>query len=307
MFTVDDIKFPSTIEYIHIFNASNVTKELPLSLLEAIRSVHFYPEKISIVPNFVLDNDTILYIIICPAGLGSERYNQGPKYYITYQLDPCPPAPTLVREPYQKFLKDAIYNWDYSQKNINFLANIDIKGLYISPGFTYSMSKDDISNGSYLYSDTNKNIDILFLGWDIYERRRLIKESLLNSGLKVWFVCHLDNEGMKVAVRNSKICINIHASENWPCLETIRLNILLSNQTCIVCEDIDDPEINIYKDHMAIVPYDKLVSTCCHLIQNPEQRKRLALKSHQWYRSHREWSKIINFNSLLPSLTPHNP
>lgn len=84
--------------------------------------------------------------------------------------------------------------------------------------------------------------------------------------------------------------------DNLPCLETIRLNILLSNQACIVSEDINDPEMNIYQDMVAFVPYNKLVQTCLELVADSERRKMMAIKSYQWYRSQRDWTRIADFN-----------
>lgn len=300
---LDNIVFAKTIKNISIYNASRVTSELAPSLLEALRLSHQYPERINIVPNYKLDDETTLYIIICPAGLGSEFSHQGPIYYVTYQLDPGLPAPAFSRDTYLKFLSGAIYNWDYSNKNAEYLKKEHvINTLYVPPGFTHSLSTGDLTNGSYIYSENDKQIDVLFLGWDIHERRRLIRDALYGSGLRIWFVSHLDTEAMKQAIRKSKICLNLHYMDKLPCLETIRLNILLSNQACIVSEDIDDPEINIYKDAVTVVPYDKIVQTCVDLVGDPTRRRRMALKSYQWYRSQREWSKIVDFNKLLPSL-----
>lgn len=292
--------FPTTIQRISIYNASRVTSELGPAFLLSFRSVHPFPERINIVNEISYTDETTLYVIICPAGFGSEKYNRGPKYYITYQLEP---SMILERETYRAFLEGALYNWDYSMNNIKYLAQYpNIKIGYVSPGFNYTLTTDDIMKGSYLYSDTGKDIDVLFLGWDIYERRRKIKDALVKEGLKVWFVADLDLNGMKHAIRKSKICLNLHSQDNWPCLETIRLNILLSNQACIVSEDINDPELNIYRDCMAVVPYDKIVSTCKELIASLSKRKRLALKSYQWYSNERAWNRIVDFNSLLPKL-----
>src|SRR5690349_18622198 len=103
--------FPPTIEQIAIINASHVTKELPIALLHAIQNVHPHPDKIFWTNDYQYNNPHILYIIICPAGYGSESYRQGPLFYITYQLEP---SAILKREPYLHFLANALYSWDYS-------------------------------------------------------------------------------------------------------------------------------------------------------------------------------------------------
>jgi hypothetical protein len=109
-------------------------------------------------------------------------------------------------------------------------------------------------------------------------------------------------QGMQEAIRRSKICINIHSMDEMSALETVRLNVLLSNQACIVSENINDPEVDIYKDNVFFVPYDKLVETCVALVNNPEIRKRKAIESYQWYKNERAWNKIVDFKSVLPDL-----
>jgi len=295
-----EITFPSSITEIAILSVSHVTRELPIALLSALRFVHPFPHKINCVGEYEADKDHILYIIICPAGLGSELYHVGPKYYITYQLEP---TPILERESYRDFLSKALYNWDYSPKNVEYLQQFpEIKSIYVPPGYAPHIASPDVADGRRCYTDQEKDIDILFLGWDIYDRRRRIREMLEQVGLRVLFTTALDLHGMQEAIRRSKICLNIHGISEIVCLETIRLNILLSNQACVVNEDLDDNETLIYNPYIRTVPYDQLVSTCIDLIDRPEERQMIAHKSFQWYRREREWTQIVDFNALIPSL-----
>jgi len=296
--------FPKSIINIAIFNASHVTTELAGAFLIALQNALSCPDRIHIVNTFSYDDEKTLYIIICPAGLGSDKYVRGPKYYITYQLEPLF---ILQRETYRDFLSKAIFNWDYSLVNVKALANDALnaplyKLNYLSPGYTPNVSALDIVSGDYNYTDEGKDVDVLFLGWDeIYERRKIIKENLYKTGLRVWFVWTLNLEGMQQAIRRAKICINIHSADIITSLETIRLNILLSNQACVVSENINDVECEIYKDNVFFVPYDKLVETCVALVNNPEMRKRKAIESYQWYKNERDWNKIVDFKSMLPN------
>lgn len=317
------LKLPDSIKNIAIYNASHVTTELPGSLLLALRSIYPYPERINIISNspirdandvsdqeFLCQQETTLYIMICPAGFGSSKHIKGPKYYITYQLDP---KTIFDNEPYRMFLSEAIYNWDYSKINIEHCTKMlgessdspnknfyDLRLRYVPPGYTDTLSVPDIVNGTYLYSDEGKDIDVLFLGWDVYPRRKFIKDELYKTGLRIWFVCTLDIEGMKKAVRRARICINIHHTDDMPVFQSVRMNVLLSNQACVVSENISDPELDIYQDNIVVVPYDKLVSTCEELIKDPVRRRDIAVKSYQWYRNERAWNKIVDFPSLLP-------
>lgn len=294
------MNFPETISNIGIFNASHATTELPNALLLAIRSVHNKPDKVNIVSSLTYDDNSVLYIIICPAGIWRGKYMQAPLYYITYQLDPII---IFDDEPYRKLLSGAIYNWDYSRKSLEYCnGKYDFRMHYLPPGYVETLSLPDIINNTYIYTDEGKDIDVLFLGWDIHNRRKLIKDALTQSGLNVWFVCTLDINGMKQAIRRSKICINIHYVDDMKIFESIRMNILLSNQTCIISEDIDDPETKIYEDNIIFVSYHELIPKCVEMIYDPERRRTQAIKSHQWYRNNRYWNKIVDFNKLLPNL-----
>lgn len=294
------IQFPATIRRIDILSASHVTQELPIAILSALRFVHPHPPQINCVGHFNPDDETTLYIIICPAGYGSERHVVGPKYYITYQLDP---VPIFQQETYRNLLAGAICNWDYSPKNVAHLAQYpEIKSLYVPLGYTPHIAAADVADGRYYYWEEGKDIDVLFLGWDIYEQRRLIKEGLTAAGLRVLFTVDLNLAGMQQAIRRAKLCLNLHGIAEILCLETVRLNILLSNQACVINEAMDDPEVAVYADHLITVPYDQIISTCLQLLSNPELRQRIALKAFQWYRREREWNRIVDFNSLVPSL-----
>ena len=293
-------KFPETIKRIAIFNASPVTRELPYALLNVLRSIHQHPELIDVVDTIDYNSDTLLYVIICPAGFGSDRYVAKPKYYITYQLEPIT---VLEREPYRDFLKGAICNWDYSQANVDYCNKRPELGItigHVPMGYTATTTSLDILYHSWYYNESEKHIDVLFLGWDAHHRRRAIREQMQQAGLNVQFLINLDLTGMQRAIRHSKICLNMHALDNMVNLETVRLNILLSNQACVVSEDINDDTKEIYRDHIIITPYDELVTTCKKLVAQPELRKQKAMQSYLWYSTKRHWADLVPFSLMLP-------
>lgn len=286
---------------IAIYNGSFGTRELAPALLSAIRSVHSKPWSISIVNLLESNRDDILYIIICPAGLKKDVIL--PKKYITWQLEYM--NGVYNNSNYINILRGAITNWDYSIININILKDRDnISSVHVPPGFDSIISMNDIIDGSYIYSDEGKDIDILFLGYcDAYPRRRLFRDNCNRTGLKTHFVSDLDLEGMKNVIRRSKVCINMAAHDPF-ILATVRLNILLSNQACIVSEFSIDTEMdNLYsKQGICFTPYNDLIEKAYDLVHNYEIRKNMAIKSYQWYRNYRKWNDIVNFNLLLPGL-----
>ena len=162
-----------------------------------------------------------------------------------------------------------------------------------------SLTSNHISNG-YNYNDDVRDIDVLFLGWDVHVRRAVIRDQLKAAGLNVLFVCSLNADGMKNILKRAKVSLNMHVFDDWPILQSVRLSLLLSNQQCIVSEEIDDPEVNIYKDHILFTPYNQIVEECVKLVNDFDRRKQMAIESYQWYSTERQWNHIVNFNNLLP-------
>lgn len=194
-------------------------------------------------------------------------------------------------------------NWDYSQFNINISRLRDnIESLYVPPGFNETVSSPDIISGEYLYTDHEKDIDVLFLGWcDPFPRRLHIRDNFVRAGLKVLFVCGLNDHEMKSIIRRSKVCINIATTDTF-IFHKIRMNILLSNQACIVSESTIDRSDNLqYEENgLCVVPYEMIIETVCELLQNFDIRRNMALRSYQWYRNTHRWTDIVDFNKLLP-------
>ena len=292
--------FPETIKSIAIYNASFGTRELPKALLSAIRAVHPHPELISIVNMFEYDRDDVLYIVICPAGFGASGISKGPKYYISYQLEP---TATLDKPTYRPLLAAALVNWDYSQPNIQHLStDSNVRCRYVPVGYTPSISASTIVYDSYLYNEQDKDVDVLFLGYaDAYPRRLRIRDDLYRRGLRIWFVSAFDLPQMQEAIKRARVCLNYHQADNMHCLETIRLNILLSNCACVVSEDVNAPEYDDYKDAIIFTSYDKLVDKCYELKHQVNERRAQATKSYQWYSTKRRWNDLVDFTTLLPS------
>ena len=260
------LEFLSDIKGIWIYNASFGTRELGPALLSAIRSVYFKPWNVKLVDSLDEDRDDILYIIICPAGLGMKGIKM-PKYYINWQLEYL--NGNYDNDVYVNRLRGALSNWDYSQFNIDICKKrYNIESIYVPPGFNETISTPDILNGSYLYTDEGKDVDVLFLGYcEAYPRRIHIRDNCYRSHMRMWFVSDLDLEGMKRAIRRSKICINMAAFEGF-ILHKIRMNILLANQACVLSEVSIDREADIpYGENgVCFVPYESIIEKAWDLL-----------------------------------------
>ena len=295
------VSYPESINKIFIYNASFGTRELAPAMFSAIRSVYPKPWNVEVVNSMETGRDDILYILICPAGLAGNL-SVLPKYYVAWQLEDV--QGNYNNPAYMETLRRALYVWDYSTFNMNILKNRDnLDTIYFPPGFSSTITTPEILSGSYLYSDEGKDIEVLFLGYcDAYPRRVQLRDNCYKAGFRMWFVSTLDIEGMKAAIKRSKVCINMVAREPFV-LATVRLNILLSNQACIVSEESCDKEADALYSQAGIsfVTYDQILTKTRELVDNPELRKRSAIKGYQWYRVHRNWTDIFDFNHYLPN------
>ena len=297
---IQSICWPVTLRSIAVYNGSFGTRELGPALVSAIKAVYSKPENVSLAASMEMNRDDILYIIVCPAGVG--RNGTLPKYYINWQLEFM--IGDYDVDWYWNILRGALSNWEYSTFNMPLTKSKGITSVHVPPGFNETISTPEIMSGSYEYNDEGKDIDILFLGYcDAYPRRLLFRENCESTGLKTFFISNYDLNGMRGVIKRAKVCIQMAAKDIFP-VATVRLNILLSNQACIVAEkSIDTEADDLYSKHgIAFVPYEDLVERACELVHNPELRKRMALHSYNWYRTERNWNKIIDFPALLPAI-----
>lgn len=290
---------PKSINKIVIYNCSHVTTELPEAFYITIKKILPKNIDISIESNIRYDSYNILYILICPMGI--INMCSYPIYYITYQLEPT--NVVAGNEKYRKILMGALINFDYSKRNVDYCKSLPyINSVYLPIGYTDNMAREDISNGSYCYNDDERSIDVLFLGWDIHPRRKLIKQKLEEVGIKSLFIINQNLQQMKEIIRKSKICLNMRATDEIKCLETIRLNILLSNQSCVINENVEDYESNIYDPYIISVSYENIVNTCKTVLDDFEKRKEMAIKSFNWYITERKFEDVSDIGQYFSEL-----
>lgn len=277
-----DVKQEFSFKKVCIYNSFMSTEELAQSLLYTLRTISECPWNIEMVSEYDLHTEDILYIIVCPrSALG---YNVAyPKIYIAYQLEP---TYILNRYYYRQMLSNAYCVWDYSDHNAKILKNMGINAFYVPVKYTPYISSNNILNGTQIYDDSYKDIDVLFLAYDAYPRRQKIKNDLIKTGIKYVAISDLKIDGMKDVIKRAKICLNLHSMDNNNCLEILRLNILLSNQACVVSEDCNtdfDYSVNEFSDYVHFCKYDDIVSECVKLVNDFERRRKLAHKSYSWY------------------------
>lgn len=288
-----DIAF-SKFKELHIVDPGGNTREVAQSLLYVLRNVSSVPWKINMVSNYDIHCEDILYIFIWVACT-----DVFPVYYIIYQVEP---TALLNRYYYRKILSNAYYIWDYSYSNIKYLSDKGISAVFFPISYTPYISNPEILSGNLMYDDSYKDIDVLFLGHDhCWPRRLKIKEELINIGIKYFQATNFKLDEMKNVIKRAKICLNVHAF-NHSCLEVVRLNILLSNQSVVLSEFTYDygfdPAVNKYSNAVHFCKYNNIVKTCINLLKDFEYRRELAHKSYSWY-SNRPWANIAKNTQLI--------
>ena len=288
---------PKSINKICIFNNYVSTREIPPILYDIL--IQWY-HQVKIVRFLEYDREDVLYIIICPANISYKIYQKGPMYYITYQVETYN---SLKTPNYRQFLKEALYNWDFSSYNCSSDLSKELKLKYNPIGYHPALTHPDIRNSTRGYSDSHKDIDVLFLGYiGASPRRAQIKAQLDELKISNLFISTLDLPGMQRMIGRSKICIDIRQQDFITDVATLRMNILLSNQACIISEEVINTEdMELYRQGGVIfVPYDQMIKTIQKMLPDFERRYSAAVSSYEWYITHRKWENIFDFKREFP-------
>jgi len=243
------------------------------------------------ITNIIKNNNFLdLYIIF---GMNDFVSQIIPNNYIVYQLEQTSSKneSNWFSETYLKYLRNAIEVWDYSLINYQNLKKLDINKVRYVP-LQYMKSVDTISQ----YSNTQKNIDVLFYG-SINSRRQLIIDQLTEKGLNVMVKTNLWNDERAQFISKSKLIINIHYYQH-SIIESARLSYLLSNRAIIVSETSCDPVLDRWHSkYIKLVEYDKLVDQCVTILSQYNDYYQLQQQQLLEYKCHPFLEKIP-FDSL---------
>lgn len=293
--------WPRTLRTIHICSLSGVTRELALALLQPVKRICPSAE---IVAAPLGGRDDILYILICT----SQHDFSAVKYYVFWQLENFDAEPGADNNDYNSryrdcrahlpLLSNALRIWDYAKRNIVILNDtLGLAAEHVPIGYSHAV------RGPYArdYIESGKDIDVLFLGYPSEGRRAVIAEQLggVCNFAAIWGV---GLSKMQEWISRSRICVNIHFILPFN-LQTVRLNVLLSNHACVVSESAQDADTQkLYESNGVIFAEpDQLISTIVALIPDQVRRKELADQSWSWYRCERRWERLVDFATLLPN------
>jgi hypothetical protein len=185
-----------------------------------------------------------------------------PKNYIVYQLEQISvEGNKWLTQKYLEIMKGAKQVWDYSIKNVNLLNRYNVKNVIHLP-ISYSDNLKVVDCSSI--PDTEKDVDILFIGSISPRRKELLERFKILNGINVLIADGgLWGDERTALLKRSKIIINIHFYGSESLLEMARLSVLLANKCFIVSETGGDASMDKKLDKGVVFGrYNELVSLC---------------------------------------------
>ena len=211
--------------------------------------------------------------ILCGSTLIATRHHAlstklAGKQFIVYQLEQLHDDLGHLKEwpEYMSLLRNACAILEYSPSNMKYLESRRFENVsFLPPAYhpalsTFTAAKD-------------KDIDVLMIG-AVTPRRLGLFRDLAQKNPRVFFINKGYGDERNAAIARSKIVLNVHAIEGLDILETIRLQLLLSN-SCFVISELAD--YNPYGDGVVYGKYGELVNLCMGYLAGPAaERDRIA-------------------------------
>lgn len=189
---------------------------------------------------------------------------------IVYQLEPVA-SDTILRKCVPiSYLKNHIV-WDYSRRNISLLEDYGVHAEYVP---ICCMPESSVPR------DVPKTIDVLYYGNVTPYRRRVI-DAIKARGLKIVEVFGLYRTDLDELLAKSKVVLNIHNSDDFTTLESVRIMRCLQRGKAVVTE------MNAGDDDDGLLPfvcssaYPELAKACEELAADDAQRIALEQKSSE--------------------------
>jgi hypothetical protein len=200
--------------------------------------------------------------------------------YIPYQLEQLDAKEGWYSENIRQLLENAYEVWDYSKENIEFLGELDIKAKHLPIG--YHRDLETIEHAP------EKDIDVLFYG-SVGKRRKVVLDKLSSiARVKTLFGAYGKERDDIIA--RAKIILNIH-HYSVKIFEAIRISYLLNNKCFVVSET---SPVNPYKDSgLCMVPYDGLVETCRHYLNEPGEIEQARIDSYNAFKANYPMAEFV--------------
>ncbi len=189
-----------------------------------------------------------------------------PAHCILYNLEQLGPDCPWVTPGYVDLLRRYPV-WDFSKKNITYLAEHGVQAALCEIGYMPALTR--------IAPAPNREIDVAFVG-SINDRRFDVLKALQDQGKKVFPGFNLYGAERDAVYARAKIVLNIHfyAAKVF---EIVRCSYLLANRLCVVSELGSEPEVERqYDGGIAFARYEDLASRCLRLLADDDARRALA-------------------------------
>jgi hypothetical protein len=204
--------------------------------------------------------------------------------YIPFQLEQLAAEGGWYSENARLILEGAADVWDYSRRNIGFLAEKGLAARLLPVGY-----HEDLEIVEHA-PEPEKDIDILFYG-SINERRKAILDPLGRiPRARVATLTGIYGKERDSYIARSRIVLNMHFYKT-AILEQVRVSFLLNNACFVVSEESqDDPYDGV---PLVQAPYDRLVEVCRRYLETPDEIERERLRSYQAFKERYRMSELM--------------
>ena len=166
--------------------------------------------------------------------------------------------------------------WDYSRRNVDALAALDVKVARLVPiGYVPQLTRIDQA--------PDPDLDVLFFG-SLNPRRIAVIDGLRAAGLRVEAVFGAYGKERDALIARAKVVLNVHYYEA-KVLEMVRISYLLANRCCVLSEvSADRDEDEAFAAGVAFAAYDDLVARAQELVADAALQQRVAERGFELMR-----------------------
>ncbi len=213
--------------------------------------------------------------------------------YIIYQLEELDGNSSLQPSVIETLRSPGAIVWDFSERNIDFLAERGIKAVCKPIGFHPGMFRIQHNR------DKDKDVDVLFYGSINRRRTKILKALHQKFKFKGLFGAY--GEDRDRWIRRSKIVVSIYYYET-KYFDDVRMSFLLNNKVFAIVENTPHRK---YEDFVVYADYDKIVETCAFYLQNDQHRHQTVDKSFREFSQYPECEFLrkalsVSHRSSLP-------
>lgn len=249
-------------------------------------------QQVPVVLNQISSNADVTPILFGAHLLQAGDEGRLPPHTIIYNAEHLVPGNGRVPQHYYATLS-RFEVWDFSADNVSLirqsLGNANAHHMPISycPVFTRVLPGTE-------------DVDVLFYGV-MSERRRKVIDALNFAGAKVLVLTGVFGAERDIEISRAKLVLNVHFDDD-AYFESARCIFLLANRKAVVCEMPTSGLPHELNDGLRVVPYEQLVNTCLHLLQDDTEREALATRGFNAVtRAHRD---SLSFLKQRVSATP---